>query len=195
MNKKQFSTACGIAALALNGMPAIATTGTNENITIYFLPRLSENSPALENPSNYFPIDQQIDILTVTDVIHRAEKILGLSKQHLAKVFLTTRQNLHNLLTKLEQKPNQKTENRAQQVNEALSIISSNCPHRLGASTLTMRIDDKRLFDILTSESINLEQVAIFSKTIAKRINKQSQSTLPDSIIKQEEFLNRPNAV
>ncbi|GAW87822.1 hypothetical protein bplSymb_SCF19301P001 [Bathymodiolus platifrons methanotrophic gill symbiont] len=195
MNKKQFSTACGIAALALNGMPAIATTGTNENITTYFLPRLSENSPALENPSNYFPIDQQIDILTVTDVIHRAEKTLGLSKQHLAEVFLTTRQNLHNLLTKLEQKPNQKTENRAQQVNEALSIISSNCPHRLGASTLTMRIDDKRLFDILTSESINLEQVAIFSKTIAKRINKQSQSTLPDSIVKQEEFLNRPNAV
>lgn len=195
MNKKQLSTACGIAALALNGIPAIATTGTNENLTIYFLPQLSENSLALGTPSSYFPIAQQADSLTVGDVIQQAEKILGLSKQHLAKVFLTSRQNLYNLLNNPEQKPQQETEKRAKQVNEALNIISSNCPHKLGASTLTVRIENKRLFDILTSENIDLEQVTIFSKTIANRINKQSQSTLPVHIAKQEEFLNRPNAI
>ena len=195
MNKKQFSTACGIATLALNGMPALATTGTNENITTYFLPQLSENSLTSKTPSSYFPIAQQTDSITVGDVIRQAEKILGLSKQHLAKVFLTSRQNLYNLLNNLEQKPQQETENRAKQVNEALNIISSNCPHKLGASTLTVRIENKRLFDILTSENINLEHVTMFSETIAKRINKQSQPTLPEHIAKQEEFLNRPNAI
>jgi transposase len=195
MNKKQISTACGIAALALNGMPAIATTGTNENITIYFLPQLSENSLTSETPSSYFPIAQQTDSLTVGDVIQQAEKTLGLSKQHLAKVFLTSRQNLYNLLNNSKQKPQQETESRAKQVNEALNIISSNCPYKLGASTLTVRIANKRLFDILTSKNINLEQVAMFSKAIAKRINKQSQPTLPKHITKQEAFLNRPNAV
>jgi len=195
MNKKQLTTACGFAAIAISGMPAVATTGTNDNIKIYFLPQFSEGQHTAEVPSSYFPIKEHDNSLTIGDVIQQAEKTLGLSKQHLAKVFLTSRQNLYNLLKNPEQKPQQDTESRAKKVNEALSIISSNCPHKLGASTLTVKIENKRLFDILTSENIDLEQVAIFSKEIAKRINKQPQSTLPTHIAKQEEFLNRPNAI
>jgi len=195
MNKTQFTTACGIATIALSGMPAFATTGTNDNIATYFLPTFSGSSHIAGAPSSYFPIEDHDNSLTIGDVIQQAEKTLGLSKQHLAKVFLTSRQNLYNLLKNPEQKPQQDTESRAKKVNEALDIISLNCPHKLGASTLTVKIGDKRLFDILTSENINLEQLAIFSKEIAKRINKQSQSTLPTHIAKQEEFLNRPNAI
>jgi len=196
MNKKQqFSTACGIAAIALSGTPAIATTGTSGNINIYLLPQLSQKSYTTEAPSNYFPIAKQDNSLTVADVIQQAEKILGLSKQHLAKVFLTSRQNLYNLKNNPEQKPQQETAKRAEQVNKALNIIRSNCPHKLGASTLTVKNEGKRLFDILTSENINLEQVSLFSDIIAKRINKRSPSALPEHIAKQEEFLNRPNAI
>jgi transposase len=198
VNNKSFTTACGLATMAFNfGMPAIAvaTTARNEATIMYCFPISNTNAVTLEEPSNYFSVEQQPDILTVSDVIQQADKTLGLSKQHLAKVFLTSRQNLYNLLNKPDQKPNQETENRAKQVNEALKVVSAICPNRLGASTLTVRIDDKRLFDVLTSEHINLEQVAMFSKAIAKRINKQSQPTLPKHITKQEEFLNRPNAV
>ena len=195
MNKKQITTACGLTALALNGMPAIATTATNENIVMYLLPTSNANDLPLENPSNYFPIEQQTEILTVSDIIQHADKTLGLSRQHLAKVFLTSRQNLYNLLNKPEQKPNQETENRANQVNKALNIISSQVQTKLGASTLTVRIDGKRLFDVLTEDDIDLEQVRKFTDVIAKRIKKQSQSKLPEHIVKQEAFLNRPNAI
>jgi hypothetical protein len=193
MRKNEFSTACGLAAMALGGM-AEATTGTNTAPT-YFVPNISVYVQVAQSPSNYLPAVQQAESVTVVDVIQRAEKTLGLSKQHLAKVFLTSRQNLYNLLKNPEQKPQQETENRAKKVNEALNIISSNCPHKLGASTLTVKIEDKRLFDILINDNINLEQVALFSNVIAKRINKQSASALPEHIAKQEEFLNRPNAI
>lgn len=193
--KNKFTTACGFAALALNGMSAIATTATNENIAMYSLPISNANVLPIESPSNYFPIEQHEHGLTVSDIIQHADKTLGLSKQHLAKIFLISRQNLYNLLNNPDQKPNQETESRAKQVNEALKVVSAIFPHKLGASTLTVRIDNKRLFDVLTENSIDLEQVKKFSVAIAKRINKQSQPTLPEHAIKREEFLNRPNAV
>jgi len=194
MNKKQITTACGIA-ISVYGIPAVATTASNENIIMYLLPTLNANDLPLEQPSNYFPVEHQTDSLTVSDIIKHADKTLGLSKQHLAKVFLTSRQNLYNLLNKPGQKPNQETESRAQKINEVLNIIGSICPYKLGASSLTVRIDNKRLFDVLTENNIDLEQVRTFSVAIAKRINRQSQSMLPEHTIKQEEFLNRPNAV
>jgi len=131
----------------------------------------------------------------VKDVIQQADKQLGLSKQHLAQIFGVSRQNLYNLLNNADQTPNRETEDRAKQVNKALDVINSIYPHKLGASTLTVRIDDKRLFDVLKEDEICLEQVKHFSEVIAKRISRQSQSNLPERIAEQEEFLMRPNSV
>lgn len=195
MNKKEITTACGLALVSLNSLPTDATTGTNEKVSQCLYSASMPNGEMLEKPSNLFSVEKQIETLTVSDIIRKAEKSLGLSKQHLARVFATTRQNLHNLLTNPEQKPNQKTENRANQVNEALTIIRSICPYKIGASALTVRVDDKRLFDILIEEKINLSQVIFFSEIIANRLNKKSQSKLPEQIIEQEAFLSRPNAV
>jgi hypothetical protein len=196
MIRQEFNTASGMPKVHSGmGFPVIATTGTNENINTYLFWIKSDFSKPAESPSNYFSFENEPSLFSVPDVILRAEKILGLSKQHLAKVFATSRQNLYNLLNNPEQKPLQDTVNRAKQVNEALNMISSICPYKLGASTLTVRIDDKRLFDVLTEATIDSNQVRHFSEVIASRINKKTHSNLPDHIVKQETFLSRPNAI
>ena len=129
------------------------------------------------------------------DVIQQADKKLGLSKQHLAEIFAISRQNLYNLLNNAEQVPTSETENRAKQVNNALIEINSACPYKLGASCLTVRIEGKRLFDVLTESEICLIEVKKFAEQINNRITRQSVSNIPEHIAKQEEFLIRPNAV
>lgn len=192
MKTKDITTACGLV-MALGGIPVI-TTASNDGIKIYPFP-INTKFSTLESPSNYAAIKQKSEIFAVSDVIKYAEKTLGLSKQHLADIFVITRQNLYNLLNNPEQIPNLNTENRAKQVNKALDVINSIYPHKLGASTLTVRIDDKRLFDVLKEDEICLEQVKHFSEVIAKRISRQSQSNLPERIIEQQAFLSRPNAI
>jgi hypothetical protein len=51
-----------------------------------------------------------------------------------------------------------------------LDIISEICPYKLGASTMTCRIDGKRLFDELAENEIDLAQVRLFIQEINKRI-------------------------
>lgn len=129
------------------------------------------------------------------DVIQQADKQLGLSKQHLAQIFGISRQNLYNLLNNADQTPNRETEDRAKEVSKALKEISSICPLKLGASTLTVRIDDKRLFDVLMEKDICLQQVGQFTEQINKRITRQSTTSIKKYLDEQEEFLMRPNAV
>lgn len=131
---------------------------------------------------------------TVSDVIIQAQSILGISKSHLAIVFKMSRQNLDNLIKNTQQKPTEETEARAMQVKKALDIVSKACPYKLGASTMTCRINGRRLFDELSENEIDLAQVKLFAQDINKRINVQQKSPLPESIIKNQEFIDTFNA-
>lgn len=193
MNRKRITSACGLSALAMFSAYS-ATTSANDEHTMYLLFALKSSSTS-ESPSNFVSFDPETKVFAVGDVIQRTEAALGLSRQHIAKIFKSSRQNIYNLLNNLEQKPNPETEKRARQVNEALDAIREIYPYKLGASVLTVRIEEKRLFDVLTEDRIDIDEVKRFTETIAKRIGKQTQLILPESVVEQQEFLNRPNAI
>ena len=140
------------------------------------------------------PLQQAESSLAVADAIVQARNILGISKLHLAAVFKMSRQNLDNLLNN-KQVPTQEIKTRSMQVKQALAVISKTCPYKLGASALSCKIDGKRLFDVLTENTIDLAQVDIFTHEINKRIRLQEEpSSLPDSVIKNQEYIDAFNA-
>jgi hypothetical protein len=196
MDKQQISTSTKCVA-ALVGYLA-TTAGATPN-RLWVLPveiglniNTSEFSGAI---TNYLPIKKAESVLTVPDVILQAKNTLGISKLHLAAVFKMTRQNLDNLLKNDKQKPTQETEARAKQVKKVLDIVSELCPHKLGASTMTCRINERRLFDELAESEINLAQIKIFAQEINKRINAQNKFKIPENILRNQEFTDTFNAV
>lgn len=187
-------------AMVLAVNPTPATTSDMASIRFLICPVKCEavysgNPEELGKITNYFPAMRVVSSVTIPDVIEQAQNILGISKQHLAVVFGTSRQNLYNLLKNNEQVPTQETEARAMQVKQALDIISEICPYKLGASTMTCRIDGRRLLDELSESEINLAQVRVFAQEINKRIQAQQQSNLPESIIRNQEFIDTFNAI
>jgi hypothetical protein len=106
-------------------------------------------------------------------VIQKAYKKLGLSKQHLSSIF-----NDNEL------------KDRELQI-DALALINSICPHRIGASCFTVRIDDKNLFDVLSEIPISLIEVERIVREINNRIEHGYENKSQVSEI--EEFLLRPN--
>jgi len=198
MNNYQITTSTNCVAMALVGAFLATTAGTAPD-RLWVLPIkrvLDINAPASSGPiTNYLSVQKAESSLTIPDVIVQAQNILGISKLHLAAVFKMSRQNLDNLLKNNEQVPTQDTEARAMQVKQALDIISEICPYKLGASTMTCRIDGKRLFDELAENEIDLHQVRVFTQEINKRIQLQQQSSLPESIIKNQEFIDTFNAI
>ena len=194
MNKKQISTSkkCVVALVSL------ATTAGSIPDHLWVLPvttntdiNASEFSGTI---TNYLPIQKAESSVTVPDVILQAKNTLGISKLHLAEIFKMTRQNLDNLLKNNEQKPTQETEARAMQVKKALDIVSELSPYKLGASTMTCRINGRRLFDELAEKEINYAQVGLFAQEINKRISTQQQSNFPESVIRNQEFIDNFNA-
>jgi hypothetical protein len=193
MNSHQISTSTNF-----NAIPFLATTAKTDSFYLFFLPKgvLNSNTPVPSGPiTNYLPIQKAESSLTIPDVIVQAQNILGISKSHLAAIFKMSRQNLDNLLKNNEQKPMHETEARAMQVKQALDIISEICPYKLGASTMTCKIDGKRLFDELTEHEINLTQVRLFAREINKRIHSQPQSNLPENVKRNQEFIDTFNAI
>ena len=178
----------------------LPTTTCFDSISLWALPinratDLNNQVYYLGVITNYFPAQKAKSSLTIPDVIVQAKNILGISKLHLATIFKMSRQNLDNLLKNNEQMPTQETEARAIKVKQALDIISEICPYKLGASTMTCRIDGKRLFDELTEHEINLAQVQLFAGEINKRIHLQQQSNLPERVLRNQEFIDTFNAI
>lgn len=178
-------------------MNNITTADSSTNAGTWVIPKLTFNFDSLlESLLNRIHKPQETDSsLTISDVIEEANNILGISKLHLAEVFDTSRQNLYNLLKNGNQVPTQETEERAAQVKEALDIISSICPYKLGASTMTCLINGERLYDELTKSNINLDKVRIFAQAINKRISIQQQSNLSEGMVKNQEFIDTYNAI
>jgi hypothetical protein len=191
----------GTLAMALFVSPAVATTADMASIRIVpcvvrFQSLTNCDSEDLGAITNSSPLPKATHpSLTVQDVIIQSQNILGIGKLHLANVFKMSRQNLDNLIKNAEQKPNPETEARALQVRKALEVISELCPYKIGASTMTCKINDRRLLDELSEDKINLEEVKIFSKEIAKRIQTNQQSNLSEKIIKNQEFMDTFNAI
>lgn len=188
------STKCVAALVSL-----LSTTAGATPDRIWVLPvKMGLDVNTSEFPgviTNYLPIQKTESSVTVPDVILQAKNTLGISKLHLAAIFKMTRQNLDNLLKNNEQKPTQETEARAIQVKKALDIVSELCPHKLGASTITCRINGRRLFDELAESEINLVQIKIFAQEINKRIIAQYKSNIPENILRSQEFTDTFNAV
>ena len=197
MNKQQISTSTNCIAMALVGTFLATTAGVAPD-RLWVLPikiGLDMNVP--ESPgaiTTYLPVKKAESSVTVPDVILQAKNTLGISKLHLSAIFKMTRQNLDNLLKNKEQKPTQETEARAMEVKRALDTISNLCPYKLGASTMTCRINGRRLFDELAENEINLVQVTLFAQEINKRISTQQQSNLPENVISNQEFIDIFNA-
>ena len=190
----------GALAMALFVSPATATTADRASVRIVpFVvsrPSLtnydSEDVGAITN--SLPPPIVATPSITIQDIIMQSQNILGIGKLHLASIFKMSRQNLDNLIKNAEQKPNPETETRALQVKKALEVISEFCPYKLGASTMTCKIDGRRLLDELSEDEINLDEVRIFSQEIAKRIQVSHQSNLPERVTKNQEFMDTFNA-
>ncbi len=190
------------AAMVLaTGTPVAATT--SDNASVRFVPRqvrfqdftnyISEDT---ENITNCLPISKvATPSITVNDIIIQSQNVLGIGKLHLAAIFKMSRQNLDNLIKNTEQKPTSETELRALQVKNALDVISGLCPYKLGASTMTCKIKGRRLLDELSENAINLAEVRFFAQEIAKRIQTNYQSNLPESMTKNQEFMDTFNAI
>lgn len=191
----------GTLAMALLVSPAVATTADMASIRIVpcvvrFQSLTNCDSEDLGAVTNSSPLPKTtIPSVTVQDVIVQSQNILGIGKLHLASIFKMSRQNLDNLIKNAEQKPNPETETRSLQVKKALEVISEFCPYKIGASTMTCKINGRRLFDELSEDEINLAEVRVFSQEIAKRIQTNHQSSLPKRVIKNQEFMDTFNAI
>lgn len=191
----------GALALALVINPVAATTADNASIRIVPLVVRSQNSTdcisaVTAEITNCLPISKITPpSITVQDIIMESHSILGIGKLHLATIFKMSRQNLDNLIKNTEQKPTPETETRALQVKKALEAISELCPYKLGASTMTCKINGRRLLDELSENEINLAEVQLFAQEIAKRIKTNYQSNLPERVTKNQEFMDIFNAI
>lgn len=191
----------GVLAMALVVTPTAATTADIASVRI--VPCLFKfqnlTNFALEEGrviTNSLPLPKEATpSITVQDVIIQSQNILGIGKLHLAAVFKMSRQNLDNLIKNTEQKPTPETESRALQVKKALGVISGLCPYKLGASAMTCKINGRRLLDELSEDEINLAEVRLFAQEIAKRIQTNHQSNLPESVAKNQEFMDTFNAI
>ena len=191
----------GALAMALVINPVAATTADNASIRIVPLVVRFQNSTNCVSEltgeiTNCLPISKIAPpSVTVQDIIMESQSILGIGKLHLAAIFKMSRQNLDNLIKNTEQKPTSETETRALQVKKALEIISELCPYKLGASTMTCKINGRRLLDELSENEINLAEVRLFAQEIAKRIQTNYQSNLPERVTKNQEFMDTFNAI
>ena len=191
----------GALAMALVINPVAATTADNASIRIVPLVVRFQNSTNCVSEvtgeiTNCLPISKiATPSVTVQDIIVESQSILGIGKLHLAAIFKMSRQNLDNLIKNTEQKPTPETETRALQVKKALEVISELCPYKLGASTMTCKINGRRLLDELSENEINLAEVRLFAQEIAKRIQTNYQSNLPERVTKNQEFMDTFNAI
>lgn len=191
----------GALAMALVVTPAAATTADIASVRIvpcFFRFQTLTNCASEEGGAitNSLPLPRAaIPSVTVQDVIIKSLNILGIGKLHLANIFKMSRQNLDKLIKNTEQKPTPETETRALQVKKALEVISEICPYKLGASTMTCKINGRRLLDELSEDEINLTKVRIFSQEIVKRIQTNHQSNLPERVIKNQEFMDTFNSI
>lgn len=191
----------GVLAMALAINPAAATTADNASIRIVPLVVRFQNSTDCVSAvtgeiTNCLPTSKIAPpSVTVQDIIMESQSILGIGKLHLAAIFKMSRQNLDNLIKNTEQKPTPETETRALQVKKALEVISELCPYKLGASTMTCKINGRRLLDELSENEINLAEVRLFAQEIAKRIQTNYQSNLPERVTKNQEFMDIFNAI
>lgn len=191
----------GALAMALVVTPVAATTADMASVRI--LPFVFKD-PCLTNcdsveagiiTNSLHQAKAVAPSVTVQDVIIRSQNTLGIGKLHLAAVFKMSRQNLDNLIKNTEQKPTSETESRALQVQKVLDVISELCPYKLGASTMTCKRNGRRLLDELSENEINLSEVRLFAQEIAKRIQTNYQSNLPESMTKNQEFMDTFNAI
>ena len=191
----------GVLAMALYINQAAATTADNASIRIVPLVVRFQNSTdcisaVTAEITNCLPISKIAPpSVTVQDMIMESQSILGIGKLHLAAIFKMSRQNLDNLIKNTEQKPTPETETRALQVKKALEVISELCPYKLGASTMTCKINARRLLDELSENEINLAEVRLFAQEITKRIQTNFQSNLPERVAKNQEFMDTFNAI
>lgn len=191
----------GVLAMALYINQAAATTADNASIRIVPLVVRFQNSTdcisaVTAEITNCLPISKIAPpSVTVQDMIMESQSILGIGKLHLAAIFKMSRQNLDNLIKNTEQKPTPETETRALQVKKALEVISELCPYKLGASTMTCKINARRLLDELSENEINFAEVRIFAQEIANRIQTNYQSNLPERMTKNQEFMDTFNAI
>ena len=207
MDKVVVSNTKGVNATAITlllGAAITTNTGASEveNLSFWLLPA-SAQIPVQgadvdgEKPvTNLMPVTQDESIVFAPEVISRAKEILGISNQHLASIFGISRQHLNNIVNDPNIAIKDSNQLRVVRVDEALSAIRSVTEQKLGASTLTMRIDNVRLLDILLADEINLDQVKRFAVHIDSRISSQeSDSSLPEVIASQQEHLDTPDAV
>jgi hypothetical protein len=190
----------GVLAMALVINPAAATTADNASVRfVPYVDTLQNLSHCVSDVTgeitNCLPVSKAVTpSVTVHDIIMQSQNILGIGKLHLAAIFKMSRQNLDNLIKNTEQKPTPETETRVLQVKEALEVISGLCPYKLGASTMTCKINGRRLLDELSNNEINLAEVRLFAQEITKRIQVSHQSNLPESVIKNQEFMDTFNS-
>ncbi len=182
-----------------NYRPSFVTASYNEPIRIWVLPnkldvrvKFSDKAKPI---SNYLPEQKSKSILVFKDIIVEAQNVLGISKTHLALIFKMSRQNLDYLLKNNEKIPRPDTQKRIINVKKALDIIHRVYPHKLGASTLTYRNNGDRLFDVLINDDIDFGKVKSFTEKINEHIRLQQQSSLPESVIKNQEFIDSFNAI
>lgn len=191
----------GALAMALVVNPVAATTADNASIRIVPIAFRFQNftNCTLEvtnEITNCLPVSNEATpSVTVQDIIVESQGILGIGKLHLAAIFKMSRQNLDNLIKNTDQRPMPETETRALKVKEALQVVSELCPYKLGASTMTCKINGRRLLDELTNNEIDLAKVRLFAQEIAKRIQANHQANLPESVIKNQEFMDTFNAI
>ncbi len=189
-----------LAVLLVTATSAITTTLASG--AVRFVPTrlqlasncISENSDTITNslPGSYSAMHPS---LTVRDIIISSQDILGIGKLHLAKIFKMSRQNLDNLLKKPDQKPTQETEERAWQIKKALDLIAEHCPYKLGASTITCKINNRNLLVALSEDVTDFEEIKMFSREISRRIQTNLESNLPEKVKRNQEFMDTFNAV
>lgn len=190
----------GFGALAVTFVAAATTADMASVRIVPFVARFQGitncDSEGIGTITNSLPLPKAtVPSVTVQDVIMQSQNVLGIGKLHLAGIFKMSRQNLDNLIKNAEQKPNPETEARALQVRKALEVISELCPYKIGASTMTCKINGRRLLDELSEDKIKFDEVKIFSQEIAKRIQTNQQSNLSEKIIRNQEFTDTFNAI
>lgn len=189
------------ASFASLNAPVSATIGI-QNYNTYM-------ADGFENIQMYQPYDKKSgEVLTtikwdnekpkgisVFDIMQDSQKFLGIGKQHLAKIFQMSRQNYYNLQSNIEQIPNEETSARAEKVSGAIEIIKNEAKHKLGASTMTYKINRGSLLDVLIADDINLEKVSLFVNKINERISNTSKARLPEHMAKKEDILDEKEII
>jgi hypothetical protein len=132
--------------------------------------------------------EQEVNVISVSEIVKRAKIQLGLPNKDIASIFLVSRQTIQTYLkgSGNSHTVNNQTKKRALSILDVLDAIKGNFEKSPGAMAKNYTIDNSSLLDLLSEEVIEVDRIQIISRQLGKKL---SSNVSPDLTINYNETL------